>query len=80
MRTVNSRNGNNRTPARSRASSDFRGRSVEATSEKSGLTVRLSVVASAKLRVELRRLARSNSPKTIEFANRMWDRYPELRA
>lgn len=80
METINSSNGNNRTPARSMASSDFRGRSVEATSGKSGLTVRLSAGTLAKLRGELRRLARSSRPKTIEFTNSMWTKYPELRA
>lgn len=79
MRIITS-NGNNRAPARSRASSDFRGRSVEAASGKSGLTVRLSAGTLTKLRAELRRLARSSRPKTIEFTNSIWTKYPELRA
>jgi hypothetical protein len=65
MDVINSSNGNNRTPNRSRASSDVLGR--------------LSAGALAKLRGELRRLARSNRPRTIEFASAMLTRYPELR-
>jgi hypothetical protein len=82
MRIINSSSGNNRTPNRSRASSDSRGRSVEVTSGKSRLTngVHLSAGALTKLRGELRRLARSNRPRTIQFANSMLAKYPELRA
>jgi hypothetical protein len=66
MRTINSSNGNNRTSNRPRASSDVRGR--------------LSAGALAKLRGELRRLARSNRPRTIEFALATMTKYPELGA
>ena len=52
----------------------------QVTFKKSGLPeVRLSATAVAKLRAELKRLASSSSPKTLEFANRMLDRYPELK-
>jgi hypothetical protein len=51
--------------------------SAEATS---AARVRLSAGVLAKLRGELRRLARSDSPEVIRFANVMMTRYPELRA
>jgi hypothetical protein len=82
MRDINSSNGDNRTPNRSRASSDFHGGSVGTRSGKSRLSngVHLSAGALAKLRRELRSLAGSDRPRTIEFALAMMTKYPELNA
>ena len=47
--------------------------------ERALLRVRLSAAVLVKLRGELRRLARSDSPEIIRFVDRMHCRYPELK-
>ena len=65
----------NCTEEQSYASSNFRaGHSAVATNGKSAKSATL-----AKLRGELRRLARSNSPQVIQFVSSMLSRYPELK-
>ena len=52
-----------------------------ATSAKTELSsgIRLPADVVAKVRGELERLARSNSPKVTQFVRSMLGRYPELR-